>query len=855
MSPTGQQPDEKNPARPPGGSLEGSSENTERDPLAEQLPALAGPLREIANALRANTERETSRERHRRDRQFAFLQELRAAVEPFVAEFATEPEAQSSAHEGVSAANKKLGDLASPKHLRLRGSIGFDDCPACHIPDSWARMLGKQVSLLLGFIKAADQFEARREALDALVEESDSVFDRQDIVEGMRTDISGFVRAIEMVRDSMDEFPTLCTKLVTRVRAHHSRLQRLYNVEPDEKQSRVSPLLDLMGIDQEDPVLVKDNIPLYKGNVHLTALLNGLFQRIPQKAESESSKPAAEAQADKTPVPQGEEVDPAAVKSFCQDLLACGDPQLLELLRTGQGYMRMGRVLEGLHKAYTAFHKALEDGKLEAVLERDPDHRASYYANLIDSTLNAALGQMDQERPFQDFELGPVFQAIFNFKPAPKNPEASPIAVGKGETDKDRTILNIFRNIEGMLERLADKEAKVGEVELDRFVRDLIEQKGEVKQPEDRRRTARLARDRREGNFHYIVVQKGHGELSFQRAPTPNVTHDDVIGASWAIARKKMEPLLRHAELGYLYSQGSARGRLNYNMLIVGPYGCGKNHQMKAMFADPSVVTVACTADRVYTYWQYQTERNMRALFENAAAKREEHDRGVLIAFDEIHGLFPSKSRSGSYDSSGGSADRQQSILQSVLDGDTTYDGVALMAFTNHFSRIPPQIYRRFSDVVLIEGLTGPERETLMKRLLSALPLAPDFDARVKWDDFALKSQDASADMIGKIYDRVFKMYVGKFERAGRPALLAARDDFKRLALAGERITNSDRAEIYRTHAPNCVLEPGEFTDIALSLLAEPVSQELMTAQRKFFDSTRKEMRRAFGNKDSDTEP
>jgi SpoVK/Ycf46/Vps4 family AAA+-type ATPase len=395
-------------------------------------------------------------------------------------------------------------------------------------------------------------------------------------------------------------------------------------------------------------------------------------------------------------------------------------------------YMRLGRVVEHTHAALLSAVVAADAFHLAGLLDRDPMRPGHLYDRVLQETQRSVPSATLDNTTFKQFDSSSTRSFLAKFQPyrtgATSGTKTDESEATEPSDPKSERHLEIFAKLERLLERLSEKTPSISGEQLEQEINELRELKKDLAKGEEKRSTARLARDKKLGTYAFEPQQGQLGALTFNRVPTDNVSYDSVVGKSWRTVQEKLEPLIRHGELGYLYNFGSMRGRQNNNMLIIGPYGCGKNMFLRALMADPRTIGVKVTLDRLASVWHAQSERNTRKVFELAHEKRVQLDKPAVIGWDEFDSLY-STGRGGSVSDSIG--EKMQKILQSVLDGDTIYEGVNLVALTNKPASIPPPIYRRFAHVVVIKPLEDAERISLLRSMMAGVPVADDFESSV----------------------------------------------------------------------------------------------------------------------------
>lgn len=587
--------------------------------------------------------------------------------------------------------------------------------------------------------------------------------------------------------------------------------------------------------------------PIYKGNVLLTALLDSIVQALPESRQDQrkSSKTT-----DKDQIEDGVEELDSLEKVGAFNLIAVhADPILFDHIYRGTYFSNFAIAVSELTEKYKQLRlvfkaTGLDEDKL--IQSGDPAKTLSRFSDIMSNVHESLPGEHQNS---SDLGWNHSLQRLAELTEslAKLNPKQErQIESAQGEPSRrDETYLELFGRIESLLLKLmTEKQGKEGQELVFKELNDLIELKSKLATPQRSSQRSNLKHDRESGNLCYTYEQRGMmGDLQLTQSPTSNVTYEDIIGASWIKVKSKLEALIEYAESGYVYSHLSARGKSNNNMLIVGPYGCGKNEFLKALMSDAKLIGANLTTDRVVSMWHGKDEQNTRAVFELGRDKFWEFGKPVVVGWDEFDGNF-SGSKAHGYVTSALSVARQK-ILQSVLEGDTVYEGVALIGLTNEPLKIPVPIYRRFANVEVIEALTALERRQLLERMLQSLPLSDDFATRMDWEAFGRATDYASGHVVGKVYDEVFDRFI-KGIKADKPGILKTLNaEVGERVEAGERFKAEDRVALFRKHTGR-VVTMEDLGSAAADVLSRTDIKSSISQQKIFYRDVKKLMEEAF---------
>lgn len=801
--------------------------SNEDQAIDADLPSFVGPqapLERIAESLEMVARSGIGREHRLRLQLLDHFRKLNSTLGEFVGFL-------GDAAPNARKAFEKAGEMGKVENLNRRDSLPQSSFMVAKW-DEWAKACADLAAKSLGIVEALEHFSSddeQEEILEALSDTQDPI-ELANRVEGLQAKFAGVERVVTAMHDYILELPKVVRTLVRAVQTTHQHLVERFGSEEEEKKDDDGDSFSLRDLFKPEAP-PKFDVPIYKNNPHLTAFLAELTEQIPVET-------------------QDNQKNASALEDFKQILVSLGDKQILEWAQTQQMYMRVARVIQNTHAFCVRAFEALEQSGVRACFNQEPGRASSDYERKMRDAMNRSSGAAKSKDAFQAFDSQPLIDAVRNFKPYGKQtPTQGDDADPAKDTDdskrdvRDAKFVEIFAKLEALLESLSKGESpKAVEPE----IQELIELKKGVAKPKDKRSSAQLTRDRKLGVFAYEPTQGALGKISLRRVATENVRYDDVIGASWRAVEQLLEPMARHGELGHLYSYGTQRGKQNHNMLVLGPYGCGKNMFLRALQADPRTVSIKMTYDRLVTPWAHQSESNARLLYEYAHQRRIQHDKPTVICWDEFDTLFGDPRRRSNGGITEGNDAKIKKTLQSIWDGDTIFEGVSTIALSNAPGAIPPPIYRRFGHVVVIKPLEEQERVDLIKGLLSGIPTEHGFYDAVDWESYLERSEFATGDLLGKIYDRVFRGYIDKLEATDQSALKTANDRFRDLAESGKPIGGPERLEVFTDACPGVVLSPREFNDASERVLGLAVNIHQMEQTQLFYEKVEERMAQAF---------
>jgi transitional endoplasmic reticulum ATPase len=176
--------------------------------------------------------------------------------------------------------------------------------------------------------------------------------------------------------------------------------------------------------------------------------------------------------------------------------------------------------------------------------------------------------------------------------------------------------------------------------------------------------------------------------------------------------RVKIIHPLEHAEIYAAYGKKAGGGILMY-----GPPGCGKTHLARATAGEIRANFIAVGISDVLDMWIGSSERNLRALFEQARRNRP-----CVLFFDEVDALAASRS-----DLRASAGRHLINQFLSEMDGiGNNNEGVLILAATNAPWHVDPAFRRpgRFDRILFIPPPDAAARAAILRIHLRDRPLA-----------------------------------------------------------------------------------------------------------------------------------
>lgn len=441
------------------------------------------------------------------------------------------------------------------------------------------------------------------------------------------------------------------------------------------------------------------------------------------------------------------------VRSYGYDFLSLASNGLLRFL--SEPYVLLNPLGEELQQVYAFFEQVQQyheelvtlpmlrtNPQGEEILNRARQDKSRKTGRLINRIKNVYFGTIQQEE--HDY--------------TPDN---------RRENDHFALRQKLFGLLQGGLAEIAS--SKADDQEKEKRVREIItsaiELRTEIHDVLSTLTDRQLHKDKLSDNEYYEGRQGGmHGfHFEFDRKPTPTQKLDDVIGKSFDQSKEHLAEIIEAGRFPHLMRLSAPGHKVRSNMLLIGPYGCGKTELMRAACADPRLIGASVSVRNALTAYMHESVNNVGRIYDAAKKLFQEgrEQKPVLLVLDEFDAWFARGH--GTYNDK----DMQQIelTLSEVLDGMGDYNGIITIAMTNEPLAVPPRIMRRFRYVDIIGELNLDERKSILKMYLErSVPVQAEIGDE-QYTAWAERLEGAPGDVIRKVVDEIHFRYIREYLR------------------------------------------------------------------------------------------
>ncbi len=630
--------------------------------------------------------------------------------------------------------------------------------------------------------------------------------------------LNNLVARIIEINSRMSKDYSIMVETVSKSTMQFNKYLKERFIKPEEKKQKKEDIMGMFVREEMPPIAEYVKIKLVEENPVLTDVLLEIVDNLPALREREIRKGRK-----KTKIKEVARYD---IDQAAEALITFSNETLLSYFRKPQDFFSDIGVILSKTNLYLSLINACVKKLLELPIILSNMPSLADIDELLNLSEENKLNLIRNTRKISKADIETIVQDEDEILPE-----------NRKETDyfkvRDKLLACLY---DAMQEISKEKDEYKKEEIAVTTVKKAVELKAEIEEILKPSNARRLRKDKQTDNEYYVGKQGNIGMFFFERAPTPNVKMDDVKGKSFNEVKQHLNEIVETASFPHIMRLSAPGGKVRSNILMIGPYGCGKTEIARAVCGDKRVIGASVSVAGTLTAYMHESVNNVKRIYDQAKQLFTEgrEMKPVVLTLDEFDGWF-AKSEVGH---SGKDMEQIENILLEVLDGMGDYNGIITVGMTNKPWKIPHGILRRFRYVDIVGQLTEEERADLLKMFLEkSFPVSSEI-TQERYIEWAETLKDAPGDVVRKVVDELHFQFVPKYLKANPKEAQAIQKKLQKREQKKGTNDDEDVTFLKEKLSKHITIKPEHVSDAIKKLITKPSIRMQINDARTLYEKT-----------------